>query len=67
MFYKQSTVLLEHGADPTRNCIMLTEQEKAEFHKLRDEFQKDPSKEQQILSRIPQDWFRPRTALDFAH
>lgn len=59
-------VLLEHGADPTRNCIMLTEQEKAEFINLREEFQKDPSKEQQILSRIPQDWFRPRTALDFA-
>lgn len=64
--YQTVKVLLDHGADPARNCVMLTEQEKAAFIKLREEFQRDPSKEQQILSRIPQDWFRNRTALDFA-
>lgn len=59
-------VLLDHGADPERNCIMLTEEEKAEFNKLHDQYQKDPSKEEQILAQIPQYWFSPRTALDFA-
>ncbi len=59
-------VLLEYGADPSRNCIMLTEHEKEIFQKMREEFQKDPTKEKQILSQIPHDWFRQRTALDFA-
>ena len=59
-------VLLEHGADPSLTCVMLTEREENEFEKLREEYQKDPTKEQQIAARIPRDWFRTRTALDFA-
>lgn len=63
---KTVKILLDYGADPTRNVVMLTETEKAKFEKLRKEFQEDPSKERQVLARIPQDWFRARTALDFA-
>lgn len=64
--YKIVHVLLDHGADPTRSCILLTDTEAKEFGMLRQEFQQDPTKEKEILARIPQNWFSPRTALDFA-
>lgn len=58
--------LLAYGADPSRTVVMLTETEKIEFEKLRKEFEENPSKEYQILARMPKEWFQPRTALDFA-
>jgi ankyrin repeat protein len=59
-------MLLDSGADLDRTVVMLTESEKVEFEKLRKELAENPSKERQIAARIPEKWFSPRSALDFA-
>jgi hypothetical protein len=60
------SILIKYNADPTLKCIMLTESEKASFDQMREEYQKFPWKEKEILAKVPSDWFTPRTALDFA-
>lgn len=61
-------VLLDHGANPSLTCVMLTEQENKKLSDLNEELAKDTSRahELRILSKIPQEWFKPRNAADFA-